>query len=87
MARESGIQSRRKVRDEAMRKDFPVYPDAILRELLGPLPPNPSGKGPELRDKSGRLIRAMMADGGEVKRYKNGGCVMRGRGTKFRGVK
>ena len=87
MARERGIQSRRKLRDEMLREDFPFYPDAILRERFGP-PPSKKvpEKGPELRDNSGRLIRALLADGGEVKKYKGGGCVMRGRGTKFKGT-
>jgi hypothetical protein len=40
-------------------------------------PPKPPRRdGPELRNKDGELERAL------VKRYKNGGCVMAGRGVK-----
>jgi len=45
------------------------------RQKQGP-PKPPRRDGPELRDEDGNLERAL------VKRYKNGGCVMAGRGVK-----
>lgn len=58
--REKGTPSRRPVYGEHLQRQYPLYPDKPLRDILGPPPshgnPNDSYKQ---RDPSGRVIRAL----------------------------
>lgn len=58
--REKGTPSLRPVYGEQLQRQYPVYPDKPLRDILGPPPShgNPGDSYKE-RDKDGRVIRAL----------------------------
>jgi hypothetical protein len=56
-------------KERKLRKDFPVYPDKPLRDVLGPQPSKKTlPSGPVLRGKDGKIKRALLAKGGMVKK-------------------
>jgi len=76
MASESPEQTRR-IRPRGNTEDMYEYFENE-RNKQGPPEPAPR-KGPERRNREGEMDRAL------VQRFKNGGCVMAGRGGKFKG--
>jgi hypothetical protein len=62
------LTGQQKIKNRKILKDNPIYYDKILRDNFGP-PPAKSKvprKGPVLRDKDGKVIRALLSQGGEV---------------------
>jgi len=76
MASESPEQTRR-IRPRGTTEDMYEYFENERKKQGPPLPP--SDKGPERRTPEGMMDRAL------VQRFTNGGCVMAGRGGKFKG--
>jgi hypothetical protein len=60
------LQGRGFFRREDLQKDFPEYPDKILRGKFGP-PPSKKLPDAMLRiDKEGRVVGARLKDGGRI---------------------
>lgn len=62
------LTGQQKIKNRKIIKDNPVYYDKILRDKFGPPPAKAKvqQKGPILRDKNGKVIRALLSQGGEV---------------------
>jgi hypothetical protein len=75
MASESPEQTRRMQRRRPNITTEEMYELEEQRRQQRP----PSDEGPERRNREGVMDRAL------VQRFKNGGCVMAGRGGKFKG--
>ena len=63
-----------KIRMRKILKENPMYFDKIIRDVYGPPPPKNkskgSGTGPTIRDKDGKVIRALLNKGGLAKKRK-----------------
>jgi hypothetical protein len=59
-----------KMRLNKIMKENPVYFDKVIRDIYGPPPRTKKPSTPELRDKKGRVTRALLSKGGSVRKAK-----------------
>lgn len=60
------LTGQQKIKNRKIQKDNPVYYDKIIRDKFGPPPSTPKSEGPVLRDREGKVVRALLSKGGEV---------------------